>query len=126
MLTGVEWIKKVLIESLALLVDIDSHYMDMVPVYVLVLVNYERLLPEAEFLQILAGEDFILLLRQSVVGMWIERDVENRLLGLACLGHKGVEILHHAGYVNLPVCRENYFVRSQNAPLLLVHLLPVV
>ena len=118
--------KKVLIEPLALLVDIDGHYMDMVSVDVLVLVDYERLLSEAEFFQILAGDDFILLLCQSVVGVRIERDVENRLFGLAGLGHEGVEILHHAGYVNLPVCRKNYFVPSQHPSLLLVHFLPVV
>ena len=55
--------KKVLIESLALLVDIDGNYMDMVPIYVFVLVNYERLLSEAEFFQIFAGKDLKILIR---------------------------------------------------------------
>ena len=64
--------KKVLIESLALFVDIDGHYMDMVAVDVHVLIDYVGLLSEAEFFQILAGEDFILLLRQSVIGVRIE------------------------------------------------------
>jgi hypothetical protein len=54
--------KEVLIEPFALLVDIDSHYMDMMAVYVHVLIDYKGLFTEAEFVQILAGEDFILLL----------------------------------------------------------------
>ena len=83
--------KKILIEPLALLVDIDSHYMDMVPVYVLVLVDYEGLLAEAEFLQIFAGEDFKILIGQLIVGVRIERDMKNWLLVLPVLGIKALK-----------------------------------
>ena len=53
--------KEILIEPFALLVDIDGHYMYMVAVNVHMLIDYEGLLTESEFVQILAGEDFILL-----------------------------------------------------------------
>ena len=45
--------------------------MDMVAVNVHVLVNYVGLLTEAEFFQILACKDFILLLSQLIVGVRI-------------------------------------------------------
>ena len=100
--------------------------MDMVAVYVHVLIDDEGLLTEAEFVQILAGEDFILLLRQSVIGVRIEGDMENRFLCPAHFRHEQVEVLHHTGYVNLTVCRKNDFVRSKHTPFLPVHLFSVV
>jgi hypothetical protein len=48
--------------------------------------------------------------------------MENRFLCLACFRHEGVEILHHAGNVDLTVCRKNDFISSQHMPFILVHL----
>ena len=100
--------------------------MDMVAVDVHVLVYYERLLTEAEFVQILAGEDFILLLSQLVIGVRIEGDMENRFLSPAHFRHEQVEVLHHSGNVNLTVCRENDFVCTKHPAFFTVHLLAVV
>ena len=71
--------KKVLIEPLALLVDIDSHYMDMVAGDVGVFVDYVGLLAEAEFLQILAGKDFKILIRELIIRVRIEGYMKDRL-----------------------------------------------
>lgn len=118
--------QKVLIKPLALFVDIDGHYMDMVPVYVLVLVNYERLLAEAEFLQILAGEDLKILIGQLIVGMRIERDVENRFLGLAGFRHKGIEIFGDTSDVDLAAGGKYDFVGSQQTAFPPVDFLGIV
>ena len=83
--------QKVLIKPLALFVDIDCHYMDMVAGDVGVLVDYERLLTKAEFLQIFAGEDFKILIGQLIVGVRIERDMKNWLLVLPVLGIKALK-----------------------------------
>ena len=85
--------------------------MDMVAVDIHVLIDYEGLFTEAEFVQILAGKDFILLLRQFIVGVRIQEDMQHRLFSPAHFRHEQVEILHHAGDVNMPVCRKNYLVR---------------
>lgn len=61
------------------------------------------LFTEAKFVQILAGEDFILLFSQSVVGVRIQGDVQHWLFSPAHFRHEQIEILHHAGNVNMPV-----------------------
>ncbi len=118
--------KKVLIEPLALLVDINGHYMDMVPVDVLVLVNYERLLPEAKFLQILAGEDFKILIRELIIRVRIERDMKDRLFCPPHHRHELSEIFGNTTDVDLPVCRKNDFVGSQQTAFLLVDFLGII
>ena len=100
--------------------------MDMVPVNIHVLINYVGLFTEAEFVQILASEDFILLLRQFIIGVRIQGDVKHRLFSPAHFRHEQVEILHHAGDVNMPVCRKNYLVSSKHTALVTVHLHAVV
>ena len=95
--------KKVLIEPLALLVDIDGNYMDMAPVYVFVLVNYERLLSEAEFFQILAGKDFKILIRELIIRVRIERYMKDRLFCPPHHRHELSEIFGNTTDVDLPV-----------------------
>lgn len=64
--------KERLVETLALLVDIDRDYMNMVPVNIFMLIYNVWLFAEAEFVEILAGKDFKILIRESVIGVRIE------------------------------------------------------
>ena len=64
--------QKRLVETLALLVDVDRYYMDMVPVNILVLIYNVWLFAETELIEILPGKDFKILIREPVIGMRIE------------------------------------------------------
>ena len=83
---------------------------DMMPVNVLMLIDDERLLSESEFIKILAGQDFKILIRESVVGMWIQRYMEHRLLRAPHLRHEALEVLDHLRYPCMAVGRNHDLV----------------
>ncbi len=64
--------QKRLIKTFALLVDIDGHYMYMVTVNVLVLIHYPRLLSESQFIKVLTGQDFKILIGEFIFGVRIK------------------------------------------------------
>ena len=105
-------VEKILIEPFAFLVDIYRHYMDMVAVNILMLIDDVWLFAEAEFIKILAGKYLKILVGKSVVRMRIERDVQYRLLGLAHLRHEQTEILSHLPDVGFAVNRYDNLVRA--------------
>ncbi len=54
--------------------------MDMVSFNISVLINYVGLLTESEFVEILAGNVSEVRIRQNIIRMRIEGDMENRFL----------------------------------------------
>ena len=61
-----------LIKAFALLVDIDGHYMYMVTVNIFMLIHYPRLLSEPQFVKVLTGQDFKILIGESILGVRIK------------------------------------------------------
>ena len=76
--------------------------MQVVAVYVLMLYNKIRLVPVAEFLQILACDVLQFRICQHVVGMRVERDMEYRFLHPRMLRHTGEKTFHRLAYVHRP------------------------
>ena len=61
--------KKCLIKPFPVFVDIDRHYMNMVAVDVFMLIDDVWLVAESQFVKVLTGQDFKILIRETVVGM---------------------------------------------------------
>ena len=111
--TGEE--EEILIEPPAFLVHIDCHDVQVVTVYVLVLDNKGRLVPVAEFLQILACDVLQFRICQHVVGMRIEGDVYDRLFGAVMVRHPFEKLPHGFIRTEAPVfgiaeemCRKDF------------------
>ena len=119
-------IEIVLIEPPAGFIHIDRDDMDMVPVYVLVLVNHVRLLSVAELFQILPRDVLQFRIGQHVVGMRVEGDVHHRFLHPRMRRHISHEIVHRTVYIHRPRAVIVDFVGGKELSLLLVDLLPVV
>ena len=100
--------------------------MDMVPVYVLVLVNHIRLLSVAEFFQILPCDVLQFRIGQHVVGMRIEGNVHHRFLHPCMRRHISLEAVHRTVNIHRPRAVIVDFVGGKELSLLLVNLLPVV
>ena len=118
--------QKCLIQTLPLLIDIDSHYMDMVAVDVLMLINYEWLVTESQFVKVLTGQNLEILVCESVFGMRVQRYVKNRLLGSAHLRHKTFEVLYHLGNSRMTVRWNHNLIRTKDTPSCLVYFFAVI
>ena len=118
--------EEILIEPPAFLVHIDCHDVQVVAVYVLVLDNKIRLVPIAEFLQILACDVLQFRIGQHVVGMRIERDMEYRFLHPRMLRHTGEKALHCLADVHRPRAVIVDAVGGEQPPFRLVDLFPVI
>ena len=117
---------KIHVEPLSLLIYIDRHNVDVVAFYIGVLIDYVGLLSESEFVEILAGNVGEVGIRQYIIWMWIEGDMENRLLCASCLRHVVFEILHHFRNADFSVRWHINLVSREYATLLLVDFLSVV
>jgi len=118
--------EEILIEPPAFLVHIDCHDVQVVTVYVLVLDNKVRLVPVAEFLQILACDVLQFRICQHVVGMRVERDMEYRFLHPRMLRHTGEKTFHRLAYVHRPRAVIVDAVGGEQPPFRPVDLFPVV
>ena len=117
---------KIHVEPLSLLIDIDRHYMDMVSFNISVLIDYVGLLTESEFVKILTGNVGKIGIRQCIIWMWIEGDMEHRFLCASGLRHIVFEIFHHFGNTDFSVRWHINFIGTKDATLFLVDFLSVV
>lgn len=116
----------VLVQPLALLVHVQRHDVQVVAVDVLMFIDHIRLVAVAELLHVLVCEVFQFHVRELVIGMRIEGDVDN---GVACThvgGHTVPEVVRRPAYVHLSRTRVKNSVGGKELAFVLVNLLAVV
>ena len=86
-------------------VHAQGHDVDVVAVDVCMLKNQERLVAVAQLLHVLPADGGKLPVGQYIVGMRIERDVDDRLLGAVVRGKPCRESLHRFAHAEMPVLR---------------------
>ena len=118
--------EEVLVESPAALVHIDGDDVKVVAVNVLVLIDHIRLVAVAQTVEVFPCYLLQLRVRQHIIGMRIDGDVQHRFLRAHRGGHEGHEALHRLGYVHRAAPVVEDAVGGQQPTLLLVDLLPVV
>ena len=118
--------KKVPVDTFTLFIDIDRYDVHMVAVDVLVLDNHIGLVAVAEPFHIYLCDVCHLHIRESVVGMRIERDVNHRVACPDIFGHAVTEVSQQSGAVHLSVPAIEHFVGGKEFSLVRIHLLGVV
>ena len=119
-------VDEVLVQPPAPLVHIDGNDVQVVASDVLVFEDKKRLVAVAQLFQILPCELFHLHVRQTVVGMRIEGDVDDLVPCTHVLRHIAPEVLHGTGDVHPPAAVVKDLVHGKQLPLTLVHLHAVV
>ena len=119
-------VDEVLVQPPAPLVHIDRDDVQVVAVDVLVLENQIGLVAVAQLLQILPREAFHFHVRQAVVGMRIEGDVDDFVPCADILRHVPSEILFGTGDIHPSAAIVEDLVHGKQLSLALVHLHAVV
>ena len=92
--------KKVLVDAFTLFIDIDRYDVHMVAVDVLVFDNHIGLVAVAEPFHIRLRDVCHLHIRESVVGMRIERDMDDRVTRPDVFGHTVAEVTQQSGAIH--------------------------
>ena len=100
--------------------------MQVMPVYILMLIDHERLVAIAHLFDILLCDGRELLIGETVIGMRIQRDVYNRLFGMNHTRHICQKVLHTSRNIVCSIGRTKHFVGLQNLRDPLVYLLSIV
>ena len=100
--------------------------MQVMPVYVLVLINDKGLISVAHLFDILSCDGRELLIGKGVIGMRIQGDVYNRFFCEDMTRHICHKVLHTGRYIVYSISRREHFVGLQNLGNALVHLLSIV
>ena len=100
--------------------------MQVMAVYVLVLEHYIRLTAVPHLLHIFPCNALQLGVCQTVIGMGVQRYMDNRFLGADMRRKIAAEILHRTSDVQLARAVVEDFVGGKQPSFLLVYLLPVV
>ena len=119
-------VDEVLVQPPAPLVHIDGNDVQVVAVDVLVLEDKKGLVAVAQLFQILPRKLFHLHVRQAVVGMRIEGDVDDLVPCTHVLRHIAPEVLHGTGDVHPSAAVVEDLVHGEELALALVHLQSVV
>ena len=101
-------------------------HMQVMPVYVLVLINNKGLIGVAHLFDILPCDGRELLVAETVIGMRIQGDVYNRFFSEDMTWHICHKVLHTGGYIVCSISRREHFVGLQNLRDTFVYLLSVV
>ena len=118
--------EEVLVEPPAALIYIDGDDMQMVAVDVLVLIHHIGLVAVAQTVEVFPCYLLQFRVRQHIVGMRIDGDVQHRLLRAHRGGHEGQEALHRLGNIHRATPVVEDAVGGQQPSLFLVDLLPIV
>ena len=100
--------------------------MQMVAVDVLVLIHHVGLVAVAQTVEVFPCYLLQFRVRQHIVGMRIDGDVQHRLLRAHRGGHEGQEALHRLGNIHRTTPVVEDAVGGQQPSLFLVDLLPIV
>ena len=118
--------KEVLVDAFTFLIDIDRNDVHMVAVDVLVLDNHIGLVAVAEPFHIHLCDVCHLHIRETVVGMRIERDVNHRVARPDVFGHAVTKVTQQPSAVHLSVPAIEHSVGGKEFSLARIHLLGVV
>ena len=118
--------EEVLIDAFTLFIDIDRNDVYMVAVDVLVLDNYIGLVAVAKPLHIYLCDVCHLHIRESVVGMRIERDVNHRVACPDVFGHAVAEVTQQSGAIHPSVPAIEHPVGGKELSFARIHLLRIV
>ena len=118
--------EEVLVEPPAALIHIDGDDVQVVAVDVLMLIDHIRLVAVAQTVEVFPCYLLQFRVRQHIVGMRIDGDVQHRLLRAHRGGHEGQEALHRLGNIHRATPVVEDAVGGQQPSLFLVDLLPVV
>ena len=124
MLTLVEVIAIVNLPSR--LIHCQGHDVQVMPVYILMLIDHERLIAIAHPLDILQCNGGELFIGESVIGMRVQGDMNNGLFRMNLAWHICQKVLHTSRYIVCSIGRTKHFVGLQNLRNTLVYLLSIV
>ena len=114
------------VDTLALFIHTDGYDMQVMTVNVLVLHNDIRLVSIAHTLHILMCHFGQFLVRQPVIWMGIERNVNNWFLRAHLHWHVPLKVMQGLNNVNLARTIVEYLVGIKQLPLALVHLVGII
>lgn len=100
--------------------------MQVMPVYVLVLIDHERLIAIAHPLDILQCNGGELFIGESVIGMRVQGDMNNGLFRMNLAWHICQKVLHTSSNIVCAIGRTKHFVGLQNFRDTLVYLFSIV
>ena len=98
----------------------------MMPVYVLMLIDHERLIAITHLLNILQCNDGELFIGEFVIGMRVQRDMNNGLFRADLAWHICYKVLHASNNIVPTIGRKEHLIRLQYLCDTLIYLLSIV
>lgn len=98
----------------------------MMPVYVLMLIDHERLIAITHLLNILQCNDGELFIGELVIGMRVQGDMNNGLFRANLAWHICHKVLHASSNIMPTIGRTEHLIRLQDLCYTFVYLLSIV